>query len=483
MSNPAINPQHLTKLANLNLDLAQNQTLLVEFYQWAKNNIVQAVQKEVKREHGLDLRKKLDQLKFAQEIAKKELEKLGGQLMFIPNQLISQVKDLLGKGNGKEIGEDQVRLSVIKEILELEQQIEKFDTISREEYILEKLIDEEKDEEEIKLYDLLFDGDEDDEDDEEKDYIALWDQQSVLVRPILQILEKYDRTYRFRKRLCSENDFIKSVIGEFVRPQSLLESLFNFGLIYNDLETEVASSDGVEIFKDTIGMLNQDIGHRLLVAFQQERWDILAALLREQKETPDVKTFWKTYFLRKKRERKIRIEDELKKNLEFIRDCPQLTGLCDLVDLVKNLEGRNYILVVNFLNQLLEERDVKVIHDKTFNFEYDWLKSVEQKLGRSSVETIFYEYFGLSFSQIEKAFQEKFSRHKRNQDFSDYYFNTKDLLKQHYQTLGLTINATIDEVKKQYRKLAQKFHPDLGGDAEKMKSINLAYESILATSG
>jgi len=38
---------------------------------------------------------------------------------------------------------------------------------------------------------------------------------------------------------------------------------------------------------------------------------------------------------------------------------------------------------------------------------------------------------------------------------------------------------TIEEIKKRYRKLAQKFHPDHGGgDGETMKQINLQYEKF-----
>ncbi len=46
---------------------------------------------------------------------------------------------------------------------------------------------------------------------------------------------------------------------------------------------------------------------------------------------------------------------------------------------------------------------------------------------------------------------------------------------------GVTPDASPDGLKKQFRGLAQKYHPDLGGDAEAMKEINAAYE-ILKTS-
>lgn len=51
-----------------------------------------------------------------------------------------------------------------------------------------------------------------------------------------------------------------------------------------------------------------------------------------------------------------------------------------------------------------------------------------------------------------------------------------------YQVLGVSRDASDEEVKAAYRKLAQKYHPDLHpGDqaaAEKMKEINAAYDQI-----
>lgn len=36
---------------------------------------------------------------------------------------------------------------------------------------------------------------------------------------------------------------------------------------------------------------------------------------------------------------------------------------------------------------------------------------------------------------------------------------------------------TLDELKKQYRRLAMKYHPDVGGSTEEMQRINAAYEA------
>jgi len=49
----------------------------------------------------------------------------------------------------------------------------------------------------------------------------------------------------------------------------------------------------------------------------------------------------------------------------------------------------------------------------------------------------------------------------------------------YYKTLGIDKNASKDEIKKAFRKLAQKYHPDKsGGDQQKFKEINEAYNVL-----
>lgn len=48
----------------------------------------------------------------------------------------------------------------------------------------------------------------------------------------------------------------------------------------------------------------------------------------------------------------------------------------------------------------------------------------------------------------------------------------------YYSTLGVAKNATNDEIKKAYRSMAMKHHPDRGGDEKKFKEINKAYDVL-----
>lgn len=52
-----------------------------------------------------------------------------------------------------------------------------------------------------------------------------------------------------------------------------------------------------------------------------------------------------------------------------------------------------------------------------------------------------------------------------------------------FKFFKVTTESTVDSIKKQYKKLAFQYHPDVGGDTEKMKIINAEYEKALLELG
>ncbi|MFV5423778.1 DnaJ domain-containing protein, partial [Acinetobacter baumannii] len=55
------------------------------------------------------------------------------------------------------------------------------------------------------------------------------------------------------------------------------------------------------------------------------------------------------------------------------------------------------------------------------------------------------------------------------------------MAKNYYEELGVKREASADEIKKAYRKLARKYHPDISKEKdaeEKMQAINVAYDTL-----
>lgn len=50
--------------------------------------------------------------------------------------------------------------------------------------------------------------------------------------------------------------------------------------------------------------------------------------------------------------------------------------------------------------------------------------------------------------------------------------------RKYYEILGLNEGASLEEIKKAYHNLVIKYHPDHGGNIEKMAEINLAYNFL-----
>lgn len=112
----------------------------------------------------------------------------------------------------------------------------------------------------------------------------------------------------------------------------------------------------------------------------------------------------------------------------------------------------------------------------------------------SGVVWVYYEKDADS-SKNRKQAKEARARHKRcKQRIKDHYRREKRKKREqkecadqnsyqeenpYYAMLGLHVDATRDEVRKAYRELAKKYHPDRGGDADKFKQVQVAYEKII----
>lgn len=473
----------LKSLVNLKLDRVDCQQDLLDYYRWCRKNIRRAAQEEIKTNLGLNLRKKLDKLKFAQEVARRELEKLSGELMLIPSHLIEKVKELINLDETsqplpeEEPLEGQVRLSLVKEIVDLEESIvtleDKEDSLSREIYYEE--IAGKIPEEVQQLY-------------------TLWERQTELVEPILRTLEGFDKTY------INAEDLSSSMMCDEKNIYDLLESLYNFGLIYNDMPAEPASVKVFRAWKKNLKLSDKDQVYLIGNALYEERWDILAAFLEERIQPIDPKTYWEDYFEEQVKKNRLKIDQALINNIEFVGDeyreglfCPEgksnhLGLLCDLVELIKGKPE-----VITFINRRLNygNREYEAVYHnfnnnlKVISKVKDWIALGKQKLGKFHFAALLDDLFHWSLEELERYVNRRYlelleeQSNQRSQTYN-YYQSSKSRLQEYFQVLGLTINATVDEVKKQYRKLARQFHPDLGGNEDDMKKINQAYEVIIS---
>jgi len=93
---------------------------------------------------------------------------------------------------------------------------------------------------------------------------------------------------------------------------------------------------------------------------------------------------------------------------------------------------------------------------------------------------IFWEYFYKEESWFDDSnvFGNPFEDHHRDFDerqAPEFYPLKKS---NSYEILGIDRGADDDEIKKAFRKMALKTHPDKGGDEEQFKKVREAYECL-----
>jgi len=93
---------------------------------------------------------------------------------------------------------------------------------------------------------------------------------------------------------------------------------------------------------------------------------------------------------------------------------------------------------------------------------------------RDRIKKDFFEEFKRHFGDFQKRFAQ-FFEHIHTEELS---FDPKEV-ERHYRFMGLDRSATEGEIKDRYRRLAFEFHPDHGGDEDRMKALNIAYAAVL----
>lgn len=85
--------------------------------------------------------------------------------------------------------------------------------------------------------------------------------------------------------------------------------------------------------------------------------------------------------------------------------------------------------------------------------------------------------------KIEERFGRGFFEKNIGGDYDKYFHRKPEEVKTGppgwAKTLNLTLPTTREAIKKSWRSLVQKHHPDVGGTDEKIKEINSAYEQAL----
>ena len=62
--------------------------------------------------------------------------------------------------------------------------------------------------------------------------------------------------------------------------------------------------------------------------------------------------------------------------------------------------------------------------------------------------------------------------------YSAFYTMDFDIKKNYYEILGVSEDASPEDIKKAFKKAAIKHHPDRGGDKKKFQEMNEAYQVI-----
>ncbi len=114
--------------------------------------------------------------------------------------------------------------------------------------------------------------------------------------------------------------------------------------------------------------------------------------------------------------------------------------------------SKKYVWDEYFSTKLIDDMTVKYSISKLLNLHKQELKEV--------FEEYFYNVYFQKYRDIGLDFDEI-----QDPSVLDYF--------------GLTPGASIDDIKKKFRELAKKYHPDHGGNSEKMIEVLDAYNRLI----
>jgi len=171
--------------------------------------------------------------------------------------------------------------------------------------------------------------------------------------------------------------------------------------------------------------------------------------------------------------------DRLKKVLNLYKKAKRL---------IKEAESRrNFILNLLFPNKRIEKLKMALfdgniaffVHQNRWDDCFKYIESIIKEahviLGDEEQEEE--QYYYQKFEHDEEEYKRRQERYQEQED--EYSFYDIDIQKA-YKILGVSMDASPEEIKRAYRKLAAYWHPDAGNtdSDEKMKEINLAYDII-----
>ncbi|MDU5080134.1 J domain-containing protein [Tissierella carlieri] len=114
--------------------------------------------------------------------------------------------------------------------------------------------------------------------------------------------------------------------------------------------------------------------------------------------------------------------------------------------------SKKYVWDEYFSTKLIDDMTVKYPISKLLNLHKQELKEVFEEYFYS-VYFQKYKDIGLDFDEIQDP------------SVLDYF--------------GLSLGASVDDIKKKFRELAKKYHPDHGGNSEKMIEVLDAYNRLM----